>query len=79
MNDDALKYRYRNLYYRLSTIKNSVDGLKGINNEIKSLAKDTLKVNKKAVERESINNLNNMNMNVSSSISSTLSSIRYYM
>ena len=79
MNDEMLKYKYRNLYYRLSSIKTRVDALKNENNDIIKLASNTLKIDKNTIEKDSLKDLQNANTMISNSIASTMTSIRYYM
>ena len=79
MNEEQLKARYRTLYYNLSSIRNRFESIKNTPNEIKSLAGNTLRINKKTIEKENMDRIYDMGSNVSSSISSTLSTIRYHM
>ena len=79
MNDELLKAKYRNLYYNLSSIKYRFDSIKSTPNEIKSLAGNTLRVNKKTVEKENLDRVYDLGSNVSSSISSALSVIKSQM
>ena len=79
MNEAQLKAKYRTLYYNLSSIKYRLESSRNTCNEIKSLAGNTLRVNKKTIEKDNLDRIYNMGSNVSSSISSTLSTIRYHM
>ena len=73
--DYEVKKRYRALYFGLNNIKRSMSNIKSNTNGIKTLAANTVKINKRGIEEDSFNKLNSLNDNISSSLSQTISSV----
>ena len=74
-----LKQKYRNLYYSLTNIKRSMANMKSTVNGIKTLASNTVKINKKGIEEDSFNKLSSLNDNISNSLSSAINSTSHRM
>lgn len=71
--EEILRRKYRDLARKLSQIKNELNTVNSMNSEIIDLANSTLRINKKVVENNSLNNLKSSNQKLISGISNTIS------